>query len=186
VCICTGLTAGSVYVQATAEEAIDLSCIVEITDSLEIDGTNASSVDFSGLTHVDGELKIIDNLEMQSVDFSSLASVDGPIYVQSNNELVTVAMGSVSSADGDVRISSNPELENLPSGSSTPPSTSTTTKNWRPSASTVSTRSAATLSSGTTTESSSLACPCLNQWVASSRSKTTRTCSKSQLPPSKP
>jgi hypothetical protein len=52
VCVCTGLTAGSVYVQATAEEAIDLSCIVEITESLEIDGTNASSVDFSPVSMV--------------------------------------------------------------------------------------------------------------------------------------
>ena len=76
-----------VYINATGTDPVDLSCIETITGYLEIENSNAPSINLSGCTSIGDELYIHDNDDLTSIDLSALTTVDSYVYIYANNRL---------------------------------------------------------------------------------------------------
>ena len=111
-CACT-TSVDQLYVNATGLDPLDLSCLVTVTDKLEVENSDAASVDLSGVTSVGGDLYVHDNGEIASVDLSSLDTVGGHVTLQSNGELESLDLTGLTTVTGQFYLYDNDSLESL-------------------------------------------------------------------------
>ena len=103
----------NLYVYAIDPEPLDLSCIVDITGRLEIEFSDATTIDLSRAAGVGDGVNIHDNYDTDEIWLDSVATVGGSFSLNNNISLSVLDIDALEDVGGELQLNSNSGLDTL-------------------------------------------------------------------------
>ena len=103
----------NLYIYAIDPGPLDLSCIVDITGRLEIEFSDATTIDLSRAAGVGDGINIHDNYDTDEIWLDSVAMVGGSLSLNNNISLSVLDIDAMVEVGGSLTVNSNSSLETL-------------------------------------------------------------------------
>ena len=109
-CACGFDEADNVKISSSGDDDIDLDCLDVIGGDLEIDLSDANTIDLSSVASVGDGVNIHDNYDTEVIDLSAMTSIGGSFNISSNVDLETLNIAALETIDGSMQLNSNNSL----------------------------------------------------------------------------
>ena len=107
------IVVSDLYIYAIDPGPLDLSCIVDITGRLEIEFSDATTIDLSRAAGVGDGVNIHDNYDTDEIWLDSMAAIGDSFNLSSNISLSVLDIDALAEVGGGMTLNSNSSLETL-------------------------------------------------------------------------